>query len=405
VVLLSGGIGWVASDRASRVQRTTDEINSDLQESLDWQKQRRVPEALAAAHRAQAALAGGHANAAQRRRVEARLFDLNLLASLEEARLERTAVKDGHFDGELADRRYGEIFRHFNLDVEAGSVEEAGTHIRDSTVALELASFLDEWSIQRRLYLQDEARWNRLLDVARLADPDGWRCRLRDALAGKDRQALVSVASSDEVAHLLPWTASALTKALLLGGDVRPAEALLRKAQRQHPGEFWTNEVLGLLPKDSNPLRPEEAIRFLMVAVALRPQSPGAHVNLGCALHDKGDVDGAFAEYQEAVRLKKDYAEPHYNLGIALRDKGDVDGAIAAYREALRLNKDLDGAHYNLGVALFDKGQLEEAIAEYREALRLKKDYAGAHNNLGIALKGKGQLEEAIAEYHEALRL
>src|SRR5205823_924288 len=110
---------------------------------------------------------------------------------------------------------------------------------------------------------------------------------------------------------------------------------------------FWINEVLGtLLLLQSNPPRPKEALPFLMVAVALRPQSPGAHVNLDKALYELGYVDEAIAEDREAIRLMKDYAEAHYNLGVGLLEA---------------------------------KGQLDEAIAEFREAIRLKKDYAEAH--------------------------
>ena len=48
----------------------------------------------------------------------------------------------------------------------------------------------------------------------------------------------------------------------------------------------------------------------------------------------------------------------HYNLGVALGSKGDLDGAIAEYREALRLNPNNDEAHVNLGVALGQQGRL-----------------------------------------------
>ena len=44
--------------------------------------------------------------------------------------------------------------------------------------------------------------------------------------------------------------------------------------------------------------------------------------------------------------------------------KGDMDGAIAEYREALRLNPNNDMAHYNLGLALEHKGDWDGAMAE-----------------------------------------
>jgi tetratricopeptide (TPR) repeat protein len=88
-----------------------------------------------------------------------------------------------------------------------------------------------------------------------------------------------------------------------------------------------------------------------------------------------------------------DLPETHLNLGIAHMDKGDLDGAIAEYRQALRLKPDDAKAHFNLGVALRLKGDLDGAIAEYREALRLKPDFPGAQNNLAIALRLKGGVD------------
>jgi serine/threonine-protein kinase len=408
VAVLSGGVGWVANDRATRAQRTADAVEVALKDSADWQRRRRVPEALAAAKRAQAALAGGQADAELRRRVEVRVNDLDLLARLEEARLGGADdLKGDKFDAaEAADRRYGKTFRQFKLDVEAGPVEQVGASLRDTTVALELASFLDAWAAPRRHRdPQHESRSKRLLDIARVADPDGWRSRLRQALAARDRDLLVRLAAADEVAQLLPWTLSALARALQVEGAAKPAEALLREAQRRHPDDFWINEGLGLLLGGSSPRRPVEAIPFLTAAVALRPQIPGAHSNLGVALRNKGDVEGAIAAYREALRLKQDFPDAHNNLGVALRGKGDVDGAIAEYRAALRLEPDFAGCHNNLGIELGAKGDVDGAIAEYRAAIRLKKDYAGAHCNLGTALSAKGDVDGAIAEYRAAIRL
>ena len=52
---------------------------------------------------------------------------------------------------------------------------------------------------------------------------------------------------------------------------------------------------------------------------------------------------------------------------------------MAQYQEALRLKPDYAEAHNNLGIALKDQGQLTEAMAQYQEAIRLKPDYVDAH--------------------------
>ncbi len=142
-----------------------------------------------------------------------------------------------------------------------------------------------------------------------------------------------------------------------------------------------------------------------MIAVALRPQSSIAHLNLAVALEHNGRLDEAIDECREAVRIKKDSAKSHYNLGVALNRKGRLDEAIAEYREAVRIKKDDPHAHTNLSIALSEKGQLDEAISEAREAIRIKKDNPIARFNLGNHLRDKGQLDEAITEFREAIRL
>jgi tetratricopeptide (TPR) repeat protein/serine/threonine protein kinase len=406
VIVLSGGVGWVVNDQATRTKATETEVNRALDESVESQRRRRVPEALSAARRAQAALAGGHADAELRRRAGARVFDLDLLARLEDARLESTAGKENHFDFAHADRRNGEIFQEFHLDLEGSSALEAGMHIRDSTVALELAAFFDHWAMMRRnRNPQDEASWKYLLNVARAADPDGWRTQVRDALAGKDREVLVRLASADEAVDLLPWTLYAVAQFLKGSGDVLPAEALLRQGQRQHPDDFWINEELGLLLQEAKPSRHDEAIPFLMVAVALRPQSPAAHSNLGVALADRKDLEGAIAEYGKAIGLDPKGAVAHYNLGNALHDKNDLDGAIAEYRKAIDLDPKLALPHSNLGNALHDKNDLDGEIAEYRKAIDLDPRLAHAHDLLGCVLRDKKDLDGAIAEHCKAIDL
>ena len=149
----------------------------------------------------------------------------------------------------------------------------------------------------------------------------------------------------------------------------------------------------------------DEAIAEFQEAIRVKKDYAEAHTNLGMALHAKGRLDEAIAEFQEAIRVKKDYAEAHTCLGIALHDTGRLDEAIAEHQEAIRLKKDFAEAHDNLGIALHAKARLDEAIAEYQQAIRLKKDDALAHYNLGIALYAKGRLDEAIAEYQEAIRL
>ncbi len=54
-----------------------------------------------------------------------------------------------------------------------------------------------------------------------------------------------------------------------------------------------------------------------------------AHNNLGNTYYEKGELDKAISEYNQALSLKSNYADAHYNLGVAYSDKGMLDEAIS----------------------------------------------------------------------------
>ena len=117
------------------------------------------------------------------------------------------------------------------------------------------------------------------------------------------------------------------------------------------------------------------------------------------------------AEFRTAIRLNPNdaglLADAHFNLGKALYEKGDVDGAMVEYRAALGINPNHFNAHNYLGTALYKKGDLDGGIAEFRAALLIKPNpnAASSHLALGAALELKGQLDEALDEYRSAMTL
>jgi tetratricopeptide (TPR) repeat protein len=151
--------------------------------------------------------------------------------------------------------------------------------------------------------------------------------------------------------------------------------------------------------------RIDEAIRQFQEALRLKPDDANAHYNLGAALGAMGQYDEAIPQFQTAIRLKPNDAWDYFDLGVALDKEGRTDEAIRQFQTALRLKPDDPKARFNLANALAKKGQTDEAISQYREAVRLKPDYAIAHYNLGNVLDNKGRTDEAIREFQEAVRL
>jgi protein O-GlcNAc transferase len=65
-----------------------------------------------------------------------------------------------------------------------------------------------------------------------------------------------------------------------------------------------------------------------------------------------------------------------------LAQLGRAPEAMEHWEQAIRLKPDYAEAHYNLGVALEQAGKVSEAIQHYREAVRIKPDYIVAQNRL-----------------------
>jgi len=112
--------------------------------------------------------------------------------------------------------------------------------------------------------------------------------------------------------------------------------------------------------------QPASAERECRKAIRLEPDFAEAHFNLGCVLHQKGDLNGAIQELREAVRLQPDYAIAHFNLGCVLGIKGDLVGAEREYGEAIGLRPDDADAHIGLGYFIhFLFGILVSFLASY----------------------------------------
>ncbi len=62
-----------------------------------------------------------------------------------------------------------------------------------------------------------------------------------------------------------------------------------------------------------------------------------AYNRRGFAHRIRGDLDGAIADYTEAIRLNSKYAKAYNNRGVAYRKKGDVENANADLARAKQL--------------------------------------------------------------------
>ncbi len=149
----------------------------------------------------------------------------------------------------------------------------------------------------------------------------------------------------------------------------------------------------------------DAAVESYQQALKLKPDYAEAHYNLGNVRKKQGFLEAAVESYQRALELQPNYAQAHNNLGNVFQEQGFLDVALKSYQQALNIKPDYAQAYDNLGNVLLQKGKLEEAVESFQQALNIKPELPSAHHNLGNALKLQGKLEAAVNSYEQAISL
>jgi serine/threonine-protein kinase len=201
-----------------------------------------------------------------------------------------------HLNYLRADHEYAAAFQDYRIEVDRLQPADAGARIAAAPIVVEMVDALDQWTfICRVLALRNAPGARHLTAVAKAADTDPWRCRLRDALELESTDQERARAAFEELAATAPQDAlhreslSRLAFALGRLGKKETATTLLRRAQQAHPDDFWINYDLARSLMGTE--RPDEAARFFTAAVAIRPRSEVAVRGLREALRAAGFPD------------------------------------------------------------------------------------------------------------------
>ena len=118
---------------------------------------------------------------------------------------------------------------------------------------------------------------------------------------------------------------------------------------------------------------PEEAITAYRRALVLQPAHPGASLNLGRMLQERGEPEAAARHYGTAASDPGLAALAAFNLGVALEEQGHTDEALASYRRALAADPGLADAHHNAARLLEVAGRKVEALRHWSSYRRLSR--------------------------------
>jgi tetratricopeptide (TPR) repeat protein len=121
--------------------------------------------------------------------------------------------------------------------------------------------------------------------------------------------------------------------------------------------------------------------------------------------YEGGDLGGAIADYDEAIRLNPRFAMAYNNRGNMRYKKGDVAGAVGDYDQAIGLNPHQAQAYSNRGSGRATLGDLGGAIADFGEAIRLNPQEATVYSNRAEVYFASKQYERALADFKKANEL
>jgi eukaryotic-like serine/threonine-protein kinase len=435
--LLVGVWGWVRHRRQDAVQSARSwlfEADRLAIEASDKSDLTKWGEAVAAARQAKGILETGGDDADLRRRIDTRLAalrtqerDRQMLKDLDEASLVRASATNPEFLDACR-----KAFRRYGIDVESLPPAQAISLIRASAIQKDLVWALDEWATQ----LPGTELLTRLRSIARELDNHPMRNAIRDAFGTDDVELgrlLRELVRQSDISQYPPTWLAASGFYFTVRGKPDAGIPVLAAAQRIYPDNVFVNFHLGQAFLFRSAPNFIEAIRFLSIAVALRPDSTKAHYELGRALRGNGDLDAASKEFERTIEIDPahlsayvELAETNRQLGRPTEALNFLMKALAVYERLLRSDAKknqsddaLVGIHDAMSNILERMGRRDEALESTRKSLAIRErrtraqpenfqllaDLFGRHTAFGNLLDQMGRKPEAFESFERVLAI
>lgn len=186
-------------------------------------------------------------------------------------------------------------------------------------------------------------------------------------------------------------------------GMYRDVFALYETTLARNPASWVAHLNLGTALAEAGQV--EESLPHLQRALELKPRFPETLNSLGNVLNRLGRSHEALPLLEQAVRIQPRFAEAHNTLGTTLMALERADEGIAAFRRALAINPDLTLARINCGWALGNQGKITEAVTQFERVRSQHPDLADVEVKWGLTFAMHGRLNEALPHLERASEL
>jgi len=174
---------------------------------------------------------------------------------------------------------------------------------------------------------------------------------------------------------------------------VRPADPLIDELQELIKGER-VHLIRGRLALEAQ--RYAEAASEFRKAIAVKPDSVTARVNLGAVLSLVGDLRGAKQQFEDVLRIAPENPNAHYNLGLLLANENKHQEAISHLRSVLKSNPKDSGARFLLAQEYLRSERREEALEELSQVVQADPNNEDAVLEYVRLLLQKKQYKQAL---------
>lgn len=123
----------------------------------------------------------------------------------------------------------------------------------------------------------------------------------------------------------------------------------------------------------------------------------------GDAYQYQGNLQGAIAQYNEALKIEPDFTRGYLRRGEVHDVMGNFDAALADYDRVLQAEPTNAMAHNNRGWVYYEQGKNADALTEFEKAIATNGKLAVAHNNRGWVKLQQKDTTAAMADFDGAI--
>jgi tetratricopeptide (TPR) repeat protein len=239
-------------------------------------------------------------------------------------------------------------------------------------------------------------------------------------LEGRPDEAEAILKPALDVAALSPAAHSLLGQAALARRDWPAAIEHLEAALAAVPDANRLHHPLALAYRGKGDLAKAEEHLAQAGQVGLKPPDPLLDVVASLRTGERlammsgrtaaraGRFADAAKEFERALATRPESVEARVNLGTMLANLGDRAGAVEQFRKALKRDPENATSHFNLASLLAQtttNPERQEALTHVEAYLAARPDDGEAHRLRAQLLRDGGRLEEALPEYARAIAL